>query len=320
MWKTLVPVTDSAEALRQRYALSFVVIACTSFLLILWKFKLAIAFFRTAFGFVILLICLSLAVYACIEPTLLEYTFSEIRVPRSFTPFTALQLTDLHFQWPYPYVTESRLMKLVEKVNGLQPDCIFVTGDLISRYRTESISTFNTAVVTRVLSALRARKGIFGVLGNNDYCALPQILLAFGKSGVRLLRNESVHLTDDLILSGIDLVKRIQTAESAIRSLNLSPNGLRILLAHEPDVAVAAADYFDLQISGHTHGGQVIVPFGIGSLILPTLGKKFPVGLYIHKGMLVYVSKGVGISPLPKPLVRFNCRPEVSLLRIVPDI
>jgi predicted MPP superfamily phosphohydrolase len=108
-------------------------------------------------------------------------------------------------------------------------------------------------------------------------------------------------------------------AERAIASLDLSGEGLKILLAHEPDVGLVAAEHFDLQISGHTHGGQVIVPFGVGPLILPTRGKKFAVGLYRYRKILIYVSKGIGISPLPKPLVRFNCRPEVSVLRIVPD-
>jgi predicted MPP superfamily phosphohydrolase len=89
-------------------------------------------------------------------------------------------------------------------------------------------------------------------------------------------------------------------------------------LAHEPDIGLVAAGSFDLQISGHTHGGQVVVPFGVGPLILPTLGQKFAVGLHLYKNLLIYVSKGIGISPLPKPLVRFNCRPEVSVLRIVP--
>jgi predicted MPP superfamily phosphohydrolase len=95
---------------------------------------------------------------------------------------------------------------------------------------------------------------------------------------------------------------------------------LRILLAHEPDTAFQASEtgLFDLQISGHTHGGQVVVPFGIGPLILPTMGKKIPSGLHKIQDLLVYVSRGIGISPLPKPPVRFNCLPEVSVLRIVP--
>jgi predicted MPP superfamily phosphohydrolase len=111
----------------------------------------------------------------------------------------------------------------------------------------------------------------------------------------------------------------MKKATKVIEELDVVQAPLRILLAHEPDVAVLAADKFDLQLSGHTHGGQVIVPFGIGPIIAPTMGNKFVVGLHRVKEMLVYITKGVGISPLPKPLVRFNARPEVSVLRIVPD-
>jgi predicted MPP superfamily phosphohydrolase len=317
-FKTLIPVTEAAESLRRRYVLSFGILVGTTLGLLFWKIRQVLGFLRTSFGILVFLLCLGLIFYACIEPTLLEYSYSEIRIPKSFTPFTAVQLTDLHFQWPYRYVTESSLMKVVEKVNNMAPDYIFVTGDLISRYRTASISNFNTAVISRVLSALRARKGVFGVLGNNDYCALPQILEAFRTSGIRLLRNETVMLAKDISLSGIDSVKSLERAEAAIRSLNVSGDHLKILLAHEPDIGLVAAGSFDLQISGHTHGGQVIVPFGVGPLILPTLGKKFAVGLHIYKDLRIYGSKGIGISPLPKPLVRFNCRPEVSVLRIVP--
>jgi predicted MPP superfamily phosphohydrolase len=319
-WKRLYPGTAAAEAVRRRSAYSFDVVVCTTFLLLLWKIKMFVVFLRTFTGILFLIACIALLLYACIEPVLLEYSFNEIRVPKSFAPFVAVHLTDLHFQWPYPYITEAGLMAVVERVNAIGPDFIFVTGDLVSRYRTASISNYNAAAVGRVLAALRAKRGIYAVLGNNDFCALPQILQALESSGIKLLRNESVQIADDIVLSGIDSVKSVNSAERAIRALRLSSRGLRILLAHEPDVAEAAADHFDLQLSGHTHGGQVIVPFGVGPLILPTLGKKFPVGLYQEKGLLVYVSKGIGISPLPKPLVRFNCRPEVSVLRIVPEI
>jgi predicted MPP superfamily phosphohydrolase len=319
-WRALAPASAAAEAVRRRYAYSFDIIACTTACLVLWRIRRVIAFLRTLLGMVVLSACVTLAVYACVEPALLEYSFNDIRVPRAFAPFVAVQLTDLHFQWPYPYVTEARLMKVAERVNAIGADYVFVTGDLVSRYRTAAISNYNAAVITRVLSALRAKKGIYGVLGNNDYCALPQILQAFRSAGVRLLRNESIQIADDIVLSGIDSVKSLAFAEKAMRTLNSSSGALRILLAHEPDVAEVAAGRFDLQLSGHTHGGQVIIPFGVGPLILPRLGKRFPVGLYQEKDLLVYVSKGIGISPLPKPLVRFNCRPEVSVLRISPEI
>jgi predicted MPP superfamily phosphohydrolase len=318
-WTVLTPTTEAEESLRKSYLLSFMVVAATSGVILMWHWRPVLRFLRSPFGLFIIVILSGLLLYACVEPLLLGYTYNEIRVPKGFTPFTAVQLSDVHFQWPYRYVTESTLAGIVKKVNSLQPDFIFLTGDLVSRYRSNSISEFNAQTVGRFLGALRAKKGVYGVLGNNDYCATAKIVREYEKSGVRLLRNESVLLTPEIQLSGIDSVKTIEKARSRIENLSILDAPLRILLAHEPDVAIVAADKFDLQISGHTHGGQVVLPFGLGPPILPTMGHQFPIGLHKVQNMLVYISKGIGISPLPKPLVRFNCRPEVSVLRIVPD-
>jgi predicted MPP superfamily phosphohydrolase len=87
------------------------------------------------------------------------------------------------------------------------------------------------------------------------------------------------------------------------------------LLAHEPDIAEFSSDKFDIQFSGHTHGGQFVVPF-VGPIVRPSMGKKFSLELYKIGSMLLYVSAGLGISPLPKPLIRFNCPHEISVFLI----
>jgi hypothetical protein len=94
----------------------------------------------------------------------------------------------------------------------------------------------------------------------------------------------------------------------------LPADGAAILLAHEPDFAdeSAATGRFDLQLSGHSHGGQVIYPFG-GPPILPTYAKKYPVGRYQVSGMIQYTNRGLGMIP---PHVRFNCRPEITVFTL----
>ncbi|OQY86641.1 MAG: serine/threonine protein phosphatase, partial [Anaerolineae bacterium UTCFX3] len=89
-----------------------------------------------------------------------------------------------------------------------------------------------------------------------------------------------------------------------------------ILLAHEPDFAdvSAATGRFGLQISGHTHGGQVDIPL-IGPPILPEMGKKYPSGLYNVNGMLLYTNRGVGVTTVN---ARFNCRPEITIYILEP--
>jgi len=109
-----------------------------------------------------------------------------------------------------------------------------------------------------------------------------------------------------------DVWERHADLEKALKGV---PTGATVvLLAHEPDYAdeVAADGRVSLQLSGHSHGGQVRLPF-IGPPFLPYLGRKYPAGLYRVGEMWLYVNRGVG---LVRPAVRFNCRPEVTLLRL----
>jgi predicted MPP superfamily phosphohydrolase len=102
-----------------------------------------------------------------------------------------------------------------------------------------------------------------------------------------------------------------------IASTELVDAPLKVCLVHEPDTAQETHKYFDLQFSGHTHGGQCIAPFGIGPILAPSMGRKFIIGAYKVGNMIIHISSGIGISPLWKPLVRFNNIAEVSVIRVV---
>jgi predicted MPP superfamily phosphohydrolase len=95
----------------------------------------------------------------------------------------------------------------------------------------------------------------------------------------------------------------------------LGDNSAAILLAHEPDFAdrSEATGKFDLQISGHTHGGQIVIPF-YGPPVLPHLGRKYPSGLYKVGNMFQYTNRGVGMHSLA---VRFNCPPEITIFELI---
>lgn len=266
----------------------------------------------------------------CYEPFMLRYAFNEITIPSKSClkrPLIIVQLSDLHLQWPYPYVTEKSLKSIVHTINTqIHPDFVFLTGDYISRYRSHSISSSNTAALIRGLRGLEAKYGVYCILGNNDFRALPLILDMFKELNYTLLRNQTTMVniddTEKIRISGLDPSKSLEIARERLNELNLDTNNysntLKILLAHEPDVAVVSSNYgFDIQFSGHSHGGQCVAPFGIGPLIVPTMGWRFPLGLYQIKRMLLFVSSGIGISPLPKPPVRFNNRPEVAVLKLI---
>lgn len=340
VWNHLVPVLESQEHTRKRILITLVLISATIFIGLIIHFYqyLTKDFFLSKPCIVIYVILILLLCYMCYEPFNLKYSYDEISIPGKTclkNPLIIVHLSDIHLQWPYPYVTEKTIEKIVSKINNeIHPDFVFLTGDYISRFRTDSISSSNVEALSRGLKGLHAKRGVYAILGNNDYHALKYILKMFESSDITLLRNESVivdiddnensNVKNQVLIAGIDPSRSLQVAEKRINELKIDldmpPNILKILLSHEPDVAVVSSNYgFDLQLSGHSHGGQCVLPFGLGPIIVPTMGWRFPLGLYKVKQMLLFVSSGIGISPLPKPLVRFNNRPEVPILKLVPE-
>ena len=333
-WNHLIPVLESQELMRKKILISLVLIFATVFFGLIYHFYqyLTKDFFLSKPCIAIYIILFFILCYMLYEPFNLKYSYNEISIPGKTClrkPLIIAHLSDIHLQWPYPYVTEKSLEKVVSKINNeIHPDFVFLTGDYISRFRTDSISSSNVEALSRALQNLQAKRGVYAILGNNDYHALKYILKMFESSHIKLLRNESVIVDIDeenhVLIAGIDPSKNLQIAEDRINELKinpeLSPHILKILLSHEPDTAVVSSNYgFDLQLSGHSHGGQCVLPFGLGPIIVPTMGWRFPLGLYKVKQMLLFVSSGIGISPLPKPLVRFNNRPEVPIIKLISD-
>jgi len=155
------------------------------------------------------------------------------------------------------------------------------------------------------------------VLGNHDYWtsseAIRQMLFS---CGITDLTNTVFTLTREkatLHLCGVDDIWRGNVRLDEVIA-KLDDDSAAILLAHEPDFAdvSAATGKFDLQISGHTHGGQVNLPL-FGPPVRPYLGQKYPIGLYKVRDMFQYTNRGVGMARLP---VRFNCPPEISIFEL----
>ncbi|MCD6377938.1 MAG: metallophosphoesterase [Planctomycetes bacterium] len=227
-------------------------------------------------------------------------------LPPSWEGVRIVQLTDLHVG---KFVSLDYIRKIVRKTNSLSPDVVVLTGDYISQ--TGAI----TDDFARVLSGLRTRYGKFGVLGNHDHWegaqAVRQLLR---KAGITDLTNKSVLLEragEHICLAGVDdLWTSHQDLSGALKGV---PEDVpRILLSHNPDYAeeMPAEPRVDLMLCGHTHGGQFKVPFG-SQLWLPIRHSKYAAGLVKGPHCLVYTSVGVGMVGLP---IRFNCRPEISLI------
>lgn len=249
---------------------------------------------------------------ALIEPSWIEVRSISLPLPRlssGFCGYCIVHISDLHLS---DWMTVGRLARVVRLVNAQSPDLIVITGDFISRRPEAHLRDLACS-----LGSLKAPDGVVAVLGNHDHRAYVGMLRAtLVAAGVRELANDVLTLrrgNNALHIAGVDdpWVGRDQLD----RVLEALPTeGAAILLAHEPDFAdkSAATGRFDLQLSGHTHGGQLVAPL-IGPLTLPYFGRKYPAGHYQVEEMIQYTNRGVGMI---RPFVRFNCRPEITVFRL----
>ena len=232
------------------------------------------------------------------------------RLTPEFDGYRIVQIGDIHLDdWTKP----ERLRGIVEKVNAQRPDLVAIMGDFASR----SAKQLDTRRLTGALRELRARDGVLTILGNHDYLTGVELIQrCIREASVTELVNDvhtlrrggaTLHVAgiDDIMEGGsrLDLVLR-----------DLPDSGAAILLAHEPDFAdvSAATGRFDLQLSGHSHGGQVRVPL-LMRLALPPFSQRYTSGLYRVDGMLQYTNRGLGFVDMR---LRFLCRPEITVLTL----
>jgi predicted MPP superfamily phosphohydrolase len=233
------------------------------------------------------------------------------RLPAALEGLKVLHLSDLHWG---RYTGQVEVRAAVEAANSQAPDLIVVTGDYVLH------SAAYAAPCARELSALQAPLGVFAIPGNHDYWTdIGTVLNELRRAGLTVLRNSSRRLEvkgAPLWLVGIDDVwERRHDLDAGLADVPTDEPVL--LLVHEPDYAdqVARAPHrVFLQLSGHSHGGQVNLPV-LGRPILPWLGRRYPAGLQDVPGsaLQVYTSRGIGVI---EPPVRFNCRPEVAALTL----
>ena len=232
-------------------------------------------------------------------------------LPASMEGFRIVQLTDIHHD---PGTQIDRVKRAVAEANDLHPDLVVLTGDYVT------ISADSIFELNPVLANLNAKHGVFSILGNHDLWTNASIVRAgLEEVGITVLKNSGISLSvgrDMIFLAGLDDGWSGQP-DLNLALQNLSPGIPVILLMHEPDFAdIFSKDKrVSLQLSGHTHGGQVRIP-GQGAIVLPDYGKKYEQGLYRVKEMWLYTNRGLGVI---WPPVRFNCRPEITEFTLVGD-
>lgn len=250
------------------------------------------------------------------EPHVKKIEIALNRLPQAFDGFTIAQLSDFHYDEHFSVVP---IRKAIGLVNQLRPDLTVLTGDFVTVPPIHTASALRKAARSAVPCAALLQK-IAGpklaILGNHDCTVGPATVAgALLDHGIPVLRNRALPLERGkgrIWIAGIDDVLRgnpdLTTAISTIPSQEAT-----ILLAHEPDFAnVAAPLTIDLQLAGHSHGGQIWFPL-IGAPYLPPLARKYPRGMYRIGPLVLYTNIGIGTIKIP---VRINCQPEVTLITL----
>jgi predicted MPP superfamily phosphohydrolase len=254
----------------------------------------------------------------CLEPHWLGVGQHQVNLPRaSFSePLRLLQLSDLHYS---PVVPLNLIESAVTLGLSQQPDLICLTGDFITHR-----DQLDFAAYSRTLQRLSAAAPTYAILGNHDggrwarrgggYADHRLVEKLLEQSGVELLHNRSIPLrirNSRFSLVGVgDLwADEIDTARAYA---GLDPRDPIVLMSHNPDSKdVLEGQPWDLMLSGHTHGGQVILPL-VGAPFAPVVDKRYIAGLKPWGARQIHVTRGVGNLHG----VRFGCRPEVSLLML----
>jgi predicted MPP superfamily phosphohydrolase len=253
----------------------------------------------------------SIAYGSTIEAGWLDVNHVALRLPRlgsQFDGYRVAQISDIHMD---EWMTPARLSHAVSVINAQRPNVVAITGDFV----TLAPQHYAPGLIS-ALEKLKARDAVVAVLGNHDHWTAPSVIRrVLRDSGIIDLSNK-VHSVrrkgEELHVAGVDDYWERKADLGAVMK-QLPQRGAAILLAHEPDFAdiSAATGRFDLQMSGHSHGGQVRLPFM--PLRLPKYGKKYPSGRYRVRDMIQYTNRGLGMVG---PHARFRCRPEVTVFTL----
>jgi predicted MPP superfamily phosphohydrolase len=239
------------------------------------------------------------------------------RLPQVFSGLRVAQISDIHMGgWMNP----KRFQQVADLVISEKPDILLITGDFLLGHEFSEAAKQAILDLIPILSSLARFIPSFAVLGNHDYWtsseAIRQMLYSCRIADLTNTVFTVTRENENLHLCGVDDIWQGDVRLDEVIA-KLTDKSVAILLAHEPDFAdtSAATGRFDLQISGHTHGGQVTLPL-LGPPIRPYLGQKYPIGLYKIGEMFQYTNRGVGMARLP---IRFNCPPEITIFVLEPS-
>ena len=246
---------------------------------------------------------------ALTEPYLLTIEHHAIqlaKLPQAFDGFRIVHLSDIHHS---PFTSREQIERAVETANRLKPDIIALTGDYISHDRRYA------APCAELLGRLRARHGVFAVLGNHDHWTDAALITdLFRAEGITVLVNQGMRFEqrgEAFWLAGVDDTM-VGLEDLSLALAGARESEMKLLLAHNPIILRRAARaHVDLVLSGHTHGGQV--KFRSEQAASGKPRRRLLRGLGRQGETQIYVTRGLGTVVLP---IRYGCPPEVSLLEL----
>ncbi len=239
-----------------------------------------------------------------------EISVAVPKLPTAFHNYRIIHISDIHYgQW----ISSDRLRGVVDLINKNNPDLVTITGDFVSYLVDESIEEMSLQ-----LRNLTAHDGVVAVLGNHDYWAgAGKVRNILRKSNIYDISNKIYIVSkgdSKLTFAGIDSVM-VKKDRLDIVLEKIPSDGPAVILVHEPDFAIKSerTKRFALQLSGHSHGGQFIIP-GIGTPFRGRLFMKYPVGKYKVGNMVQYTNRGLGTNGY---WFRINCPPEITIINLV---
>jgi hypothetical protein len=242
-----------------------------------------------------------------VEPNRIEVNTMTIHTPKlKNAGFRLVQITDLHCDWKI-----RNEEKMVRIVNDLKPDLVVVTGDLLNH-------ALGLSHLRDSLKRLQAPLGKFAVLGNVDVYGWRELDLLEG-TGFRRLDWEEAVVTKEAESLGFWGMNfgRFYVALDPLKML--PQDRFNVFLYHAPDlIEDVCGPALDLYLCGHTHGGQVCLPWYGALITFSKFGKKYESGLHRVGSTTLYVNRGLGLEPRPAPQVRFLARPEIAVFDILP--
>ena len=249
------------------------------------------------------------------QPRIVRQEFFLPRWPERMNGFTIAVLSDFHYD---PHFSIHPLRAAIAMVIRLRPDLIALTGDFVSVPLVGNWEKAASAAepCARLLRQMTAPHGLWAVMGNHDDATDPEhVTHVLQAENIQVLANQSEPIEQNgarFWLAGVTDV--MSGTADLTETLRRVPGGEAvILLAHEPDFADEASQYpIDLQLSGHSHGGQIRIPF-LPPLYLPELAKKYVWGTYHVGPLTLHTSAGLGTVGVP---MRLNCPPEITLLTL----